>query len=63
MKTTMSGGTPEPPGWRLLTHVGVGAAAGLALDEALLAGYARDAGEFHQPPPKQWPPTLRLYTY
>ncbi|HEU5448174.1 MAG TPA: biotin/lipoate A/B protein ligase family protein [Acidimicrobiia bacterium] len=49
--------------WRLLTHVGVGAAAGLALDEAMLAGYSRDAGEFHQPPPKQWPPTLRLYTY
>jgi lipoate-protein ligase A len=49
--------------WRLLTHVGVGAAAGLALDEALLAGYARDAREVHQPPLKQWAPTLRLYTY
>jgi lipoate-protein ligase A len=42
--------------WRLLTHVGVGAAAGLALDEAMLAGYARDADP-------AWPPTLRLYTY
>src|ERR687895_1311524 len=42
--------------WRLLTHVGVGAAAGLALDEAMLAGYARDADSAS-------PPTLRLYTY
>jgi lipoate-protein ligase A len=42
--------------WRLLTHVGVGAAAGLALDEAMLAGYARDADP-------GWPSTVRLYTY
>ncbi|MHB8342313.1 MAG: lipoate--protein ligase family protein, partial [Mycobacteriales bacterium] len=41
--------------WRLLTHEEVGAAEGLALDEALLAGYHRDAPER--------PPTLRLYTY
>ena len=45
--------TPE---WRLLIHDGVEAAAGLALDEALLAGYARHADP-------GWPPTLRLYTY
>jgi lipoate---protein ligase len=46
-----------PPGepWRLLADDGVGAAEGLALDEALLARYAR--GE----PASQ--PTLRLYTY
>jgi lipoate-protein ligase A len=49
--------------WRYLTHVGCGAAAGLALDEAMLAGYAREAGELHLPPQKRWPPTLRLYTY
>src|SRR5581483_2245544 len=56
-------GTPPNPGgagmsdqWRLLTHDGVEAAAGLALDEALLAGYAREADP-------AWPPTLRLYTY
>jgi lipoate-protein ligase A len=42
--------------WRLLTHDDVEAAAGLALDEAMLAGYARDADP-------AWPPTLRLYTY
>jgi len=42
--------------WRLLTQDGVEAAAGLALDEAMLAGYARDADP-------AWPPTLRLYTY
>lgn len=41
--------------WRLLADDGAGAAEGLALDEALMAGYAR--GE----PPR--PPTLRLYTY
>jgi lipoate-protein ligase A len=41
--------------WRLLADDGAGAADGLALDEALLARYAR--GE----PPR--PPTLRLYTY
>ena len=56
MNTIFSGGTPEPPGWRLLSHDGVEAAAGLALDEAMLAGYARDADP-------GWPPTLRLYTY
>jgi lipoate-protein ligase A len=42
--------------WRYLTHVGCGAAAGLALDEAMLAGYARDGDP-------GWAPTLRLYTY
>jgi lipoate---protein ligase len=42
--------------WRLLTHDGVEAAAGLALDDAMLAGYARHADP-------GWPPTLRLYTY
>ncbi len=42
--------------WRLLTYDGVEAAAGLALDEAMLAGYARDADP-------DWAPTLRLYTY
>ncbi|HEY4410867.1 MAG TPA: biotin/lipoate A/B protein ligase family protein [Acidimicrobiia bacterium] len=42
--------------WRLLTHDGVEAAAGLALDEALLAGYARQSDP-------AWAPTLRLYTY
>jgi lipoate---protein ligase len=41
--------------WRLLGDDGAGAAEGLALDEALMARYAR--GE----PPR--PPTLRLYTY
>lgn len=41
--------------WRLLSDDGAGGAAGLALDEALMAGYRRDA------PPK--PPTLRLYSY
>jgi lipoate-protein ligase A len=40
---------------RLLADDGVGAAAGLAFDEALMAAYAGSA-----PPP---PPTLRLYTY
>ena len=42
--------------WRLLTHDGVEAAAGLALDEGMLAGYARDADPSTEP-------TLRLYTY
>ena len=42
--------------WRLLSHDGVEAAAGLAFDEAMLAGYARDADP-------GWAPTLRLYTY
>lgn len=41
--------------WRLLADDGAGAAAGLGLDEALMAGYGRDA--------RQQPPTLRLYTY
>lgn len=41
--------------WRLLTGDGAGAADGLALDEALMARYAR--GEPDRPP------TLRLYTY
>lgn len=41
--------------WRLLSDDGASAAEGLALDEALLAGYGR--GEPLRPP------TLRLYTY
>jgi lipoate---protein ligase len=41
--------------WRLITDDGAGAAEGLALDEALMARYAR--GEPDRPP------TLRLYTY
>ena len=41
--------------WRLLADDGAAGPAGLALDEALMARYAR--GE----PPR--PPTLRLYTY
>ncbi|HSG14488.1 MAG TPA: hypothetical protein VLA22_11525 [Gaiellaceae bacterium] len=40
---------------RLLRDDGVGAAAGLAVDDALTAGYAREEPER--------PPTLRLYTY
>lgn len=51
--------TPTEPGrnrrWRLLTDDGADAAEGLALDEALMAGYGRD-----QP---DRPPTLRLYSY
>lgn len=48
---------PILPGgrWRLIADDGVGAAEGLALDEALMARYARGN-------PEQ-PPTLRLYTY
>ena len=41
--------------WRMLADDGAGAADGLALDEALMARYAR--GEPDRPP------TLRLYTY
>jgi lipoate-protein ligase A len=41
--------------WRLLTDDGTGAADGLALDEALMARYARGMPSA--------PPTLRLYTY
>ncbi len=41
--------------WRLLTDDGAGAAAGLALDEALMSRYARDEPDC--------PPTLRLYSY
>jgi lipoate-protein ligase A len=41
--------------WRLITDDGAGAAEGLALDEALMAGYARGGPDR--------PPTLRLYTY
>jgi lipoate---protein ligase len=41
--------------WRLLTDGGVPAAEGLAMDEALMAGYRREAPER--------PPTVRLYTY
>lgn len=44
-----------PDRWRLLTDDGAGGAEGLALDEALMARYARGM------PPQ--PPTLRLYTY
>ena len=47
-------GAPGLP-WRLLNDDNADAAGGLALDEALMARYAR--GE----PPA--PPTLRLYTY
>ena len=42
--------------WRYLTDDDVEAAAGLALDEAMLAGYARGADP-------DWAPTLRLYAY
>lgn len=41
--------------WRFLADDGAGAADGLALDEAMMAGYSRDA--------EPRPPTLRLYTY
>lgn len=41
--------------WRLLADDGAGAAGGLALDEALMGGYGRDAPDRA--------PTLRLYTY
>lgn len=41
--------------WRLLEHDGVGAAQGLAVDEAVMGGYGRGAPDR--------PPTLRLYTY
>lgn len=41
--------------WRLLSDDGAGAAAGLALDEALMAGVGQ-----HATPSR---PTLRLYTY
>ncbi|MCK4177281.1 biotin/lipoate A/B protein ligase family protein [Aciditerrimonas ferrireducens] len=41
--------------WRLLVDDGVGAAEGLAVDEALMASYGRDR------PPRE--PTVRLYTY
>jgi lipoate---protein ligase len=47
--------SPAGEPWRLLSDDGVSAADGLAVDEALMAAYAR--GE----PPR--PPTLRLYTY
>jgi len=52
---TWSGRAAAGEPWRLLADDGAGAADGLALDEALLARYARDE------PPR--PPTLRLYTY
>ena len=42
--------------WRYLIDDDVEAVAGLALDEAMLAGYARTADP-------AWPPTLRLYSY
>lgn len=41
--------------WRLLVDDGVEAAAGLAVDEALMSSYAR--------PAVPRPPTVRLYTY
>ncbi len=41
--------------WRYLEEDGVGAAWGLAVDEALMATYRRGRGEC--------PPTVRLYTY
>lgn len=41
--------------WRFLTHDGVGAAAGLAVDEALMKTHRRDL--------ELSAPTLRLYTY
>src|SRR3974390_317908 len=41
--------------WRLLADDGAGAAEGLALDEALMARYARGEADH--------PPTLLLYTY
>lgn len=41
--------------WRLLADDGAAAADGLAIDEALMTGYARGAPDR--------PPTLRLYTY
>jgi lipoate-protein ligase A len=43
------------PVWRLLVDDGAGAAEGLALDEALMARYARGGPDR--------PPTLRLYSY
>ncbi len=46
---------PAAP-WRYLAGDGVGAAAGLALDEAMMLHYGR--GET-----PAWPATLRLYTY
>lgn len=52
--------------WRLLTADSVGAAEGLALDEALMAGYGRDAADAAgtpRTPGAAYPPTLRLYTY
>ena len=52
---TWFGGAAICEPWRLLADDGAGAADGLALDEALLARYAREE------PPR--PPTLRLYTY
>jgi lipoate---protein ligase len=52
---TWFGQAPAGEPWRLLADDGAGAADGLALDEAIMARYAR--GE----PPR--PPTLRLYTY
>lgn len=41
--------------WRLVTGDGVGAAAGLAMDEALTSSYGQDGQSLE--------PTLRLYTY
>ncbi len=47
--------TADTRRWRSIVDDGAGAAEGLALDEALMAGVARDA-----PKPR---PTWRLYTY
>lgn len=58
----MTAGMSARRAWRLLTDDGVGAAEGLALDEALMAGHRRDA----DPEPAvgtDVPATLRLYTY
>ncbi|MGE5288571.1 MAG: biotin/lipoate A/B protein ligase family protein [Micromonosporaceae bacterium] len=50
-----SAALPATAPWRLLVDDDAGAAEGLALDEALMARYARGEPER--------PPTLRLYTY
>lgn len=50
--------------WRFLTDHGVGAASGLALDEALAAGQGRGGeGPEHGVSPERQPPVLRLYSY
>jgi lipoate-protein ligase A len=50
--------------WRFLTDHGAGAAAGLALDEALAAGQGRGGeGPGSGVSPERLPPALRLYSY